>query len=125
MIYLDTHVLVWLFAKTENMFSDKARDTIENNELFISPIVILELEYLYEIDRISEHASTIISYLQKQLGIKICGKPFEEIIVSSLAQKWTRDPFDRIITAHAMTQDARLLTKDRNILKHYRKAVWD
>ncbi|MCF7950382.1 MAG: hypothetical protein K9L57_01970 [Spirochaetaceae bacterium] len=38
--------------------------------------------------------------------------------------KWTRDPFDRLITAQADIQAASLLTKDGTIRTHYPKAVW-
>ena len=38
--------------------------------------------------------------------------------------KWTRDPFDRIITAQAELCGAKLLTKDRTIHNYYVNAAW-
>ena len=38
--------------------------------------------------------------------------------------KWTRDPFDRLITAQAAVDDSPLLTKDDTIHTYYPKAVW-
>jgi PIN domain nuclease of toxin-antitoxin system len=38
---------------------------------------------------------------------------------------WTRDPFDRIITAQDMVSHAPLITKDGAILSHYKRAIWD
>ena len=38
--------------------------------------------------------------------------------------KWTRDPFDRMIAAHAITHDHDLLTKDESILAHCKNAFW-
>ena len=63
MIYLDSHLVVWLYQKEFSLISRKAIDMLENNELSISPIIMLELEYLYEVGRIKEHAQIIIDYL--------------------------------------------------------------
>jgi PIN domain nuclease of toxin-antitoxin system len=38
---------------------------------------------------------------------------------------WTRDPFDRLIAAHAILADATLLTADRTILANLPQAAWD
>ena len=48
MIYLDTHVVVWLYAGLTEKFSDPTRELINSHEITISPIVRLELQYLYE-----------------------------------------------------------------------------
>ena len=37
---------------------------------------------------------------------------------------WTRDPFDRLIVANAITDGVRLLTVDENIQKHFQNAFW-
>jgi len=41
-----------------------------------------------------------------------------------LDTRWTRDPFDRLIVGLAALAGSALLTKDRTIRKHYRKATW-
>lgn len=38
---------------------------------------------------------------------------------------WTRDPFDRLIVAHALAHRATLLTADETIRAHSRTARWD
>lgn len=37
---------------------------------------------------------------------------------------WTRDVFDRLITAEAETSGFVPITKDKNIRANYEKAVW-
>ncbi|HLG72825.1 MAG TPA: type II toxin-antitoxin system Phd/YefM family antitoxin [Chloroflexota bacterium] len=37
---------------------------------------------------------------------------------------WTRDPFDRLIAAHALATDTPLLTKDETIRQHLPLAWW-
>ena len=124
MIYLDTHVAVWLYAGQINQLSGRAKDLINNNEVLISPIVRLELQYLFEIQRITDSAKQIISDLSDRIGLKICDKNFNTIISNALDYSWTRDPFDRIIVANADINHNILITKDQNILNNYKKAAW-
>jgi len=50
--YLDTNVVVWLAENRLTRVSQKALDVLERADLLISPMVLLELEYLSEIKRI-------------------------------------------------------------------------
>jgi len=110
-LYLDTHIVVWLRQKELEKFSPKALEAIEQaSQLFISPMVELELKFLHEIGRIT--------------GLKIDDRSFSEVIQKAMLIDWTRDPFDRIIVAHTMSQESKLLTKDEKILNHFHDAVW-
>jgi PIN domain nuclease of toxin-antitoxin system len=53
MIYLGTHVVVWFYAGDKNKLTQSGIDLINANDLLISPIVQLELQYLLEIKRIT------------------------------------------------------------------------
>lgn len=74
MIYLDTHIVVWLYAGLTAKLSDCAKHLINENELYISPIVRLELQYLYEIGRITEKSDDIVLELVSCLDLKVCKK---------------------------------------------------
>ena len=124
MLFLDTHVLVWLYKGTRELFSEKAQQELQKDELVISPIVLLELQYLYEAKKIRVNGEAIVSDLQKATGVRVASHDGEAVMRTALSLTWTRDPFDRIIVAHAMSQTAKLLTKDRNILRHYAQSVW-
>lgn len=124
MIYLDTHIVVWLYAGQIEKFSRQVRDLINDNEIYISPIVRLELQYLYEIQRLTVEANAILSDLSSRIGLKVCDKPFNTIISQALVSAWTRDPFDRIIVANADLHHNILISKDRTILKYYSHARW-
>ena len=56
MIYIDTHIVVWLYAGQVEKLSDQAKDLLNDNEIQISPIVRLELQYLNDIKRITASA---------------------------------------------------------------------
>lgn len=87
-------------------------------------MVLLELQYLYEIERISELPDVILNDLTVEVGIQILNHSLAEIIRESMTQTWTRNRFDRMITAHAIVADLELATKDQTIRKYYRQAFW-
>ena len=124
MIYLDTHVVVWLYAGEIDRFTPSGKDILDKEMLVISPIVQLELEYLRETDRITVESALILETLGATIGLALCDRPFLDVVLASIRQNWTRDPFDRLIVAHAMTRNARLLTKDRTLHDHYPLACW-
>ena len=124
MIYLDTHVVVWLYAGKVENFSEQAKELINGHEVFISPVVRLELQYLFEIQRTTVEANEIVFDLSDRIGLKICDKSFNTIVSGALDFSWTRDPFDRIIVANAGINNNILVTKDQNILENYEKAMW-
>jgi PIN domain nuclease of toxin-antitoxin system len=43
-IYLDTHVVVWLYAGDLELLPQEVRELLEGEELVISPMVELELQ---------------------------------------------------------------------------------
>ena len=124
MIYLDSHVIIWLYQKELKLIPTNVLNIIENNDVYISPIVTLELEYLFEIGKIKEHAQPLVDYLSLVLGLQMSNLDFNKVIEAAINDRWTRDPFDRIITAHAKCHNAVLITKDSDIQRHYVKAVW-
>ncbi len=124
-IFVDTHVVVWLYIGNIELFSKTVLEKIRKNELYISPVVKLELRYLYEIGKINEKPEKILKSLNKEIGLKESDDNFIEIINEAVKLDWTRDPFDRIITAQAKIRDLRLLTKDQTILSNYQLAFWD
>ena len=124
MIYLDTHVAAWLYAGETELISPRARALIEQEELRVSPLVSLELEYLREIGRLTASGRSVMRALTTKLGVQVCDVPLQKVIDSAMDQTWTRDPFDRLIVGHAAAASSILVTKDRSIRKHYRRAVW-
>lgn len=119
MIYLDTHIVVWLFAGFSGKLSQETRELINQHELFISPFVRLELQYLYETQRVTVDSAAITTDLAARLGLMVCDKELNKIVSQALAFAWTRDPFDRLIVAHASLDNNMLISQDRNIRNHY------
>ena len=124
MTYLDTHVVVWLFAGEVAKLSKTASDEIEKNDILVSPAVLLELQFLHEIKRLKPTASAIMTALAKEIGLCVCELSFTTVVDGAISEDWIRDPFDRLIVGHASANDASLVTKDETIRGHYRHAIW-
>ncbi len=125
MIYLDTHVILWLYLRKGEGLSDRARQLIEYEDIVvISPMVLLELDYLHEIGRTKLGSSQVFDYLCQRIDLQLCQKAFVDVVGKASRLSWTRDPFDRMITAQAAIDQKSLITKDKIIRKNYEHAVW-
>lgn len=124
MIFLDTHVAAWLFAGALKLLSPKGRERLAKDDLWISPMAGLELQFLYEIGRTTRPADEVLAFLQERLSVTVCHAPFSQVAAEARQLVWTRDPFDRLIVAQAKIHGAPLLTKDRSIHQHYDDAIW-
>ena len=123
-MYLDTHVVAWLYANQVDLLSERVRRCLEEQEIFVSPMVLLELDFLSEIGRISEGGSRIYENLHARIGLKVCPLEFSRVVEAASLQTWTRDPFDRVIVGHAAASGGELATRDEIIHRHYDRAVW-
>lgn len=124
MVFLDTHIVCWLYAGETQHISPNALKAIENNPLLVSPMVDLELQYLFEIDRISLPANEVLSALQADIGLQVADDSFQFIVQQSKPLNWTRDPFDRVIVGHAHYKKIPLITRDKTIHQHFKQIIW-
>ncbi len=122
--YLDTHVVVWLYDGLLERLPRAVKTSLERDRLLVSPMVYLEIQFLFEIGRMTDPAAAVRQALERAIGLEACDQPFGEVVTASLGQDWTRDPFDRLIVAQASLRSAPLITKDRHIRKHYSRAYW-
>ena len=70
--YLDTHVAVWLHDGLVHKLTSAARREIERSELRISPMVYIELHYLFRRKRTGVDAPGLYANLNGTFGISIC-----------------------------------------------------
>lgn len=125
MIYLDTHVILWLYLRKGEGLSGRAQQLIEYEPIIlISPIILLELDYLHEIGRTTLGLAHVFNYLHQRIDLQVCQKSFIDVVRKASQLSWTRDPFDRIITAQSAIDRNTLITKDKVIQEHYEYAVW-
>jgi PIN domain nuclease of toxin-antitoxin system len=124
-VYLDTHVVVWLAAGKTSQITSRAQAVVDSADLLLSPMVLMELEYLYELKRIRLRGRDLFQKVAHETGLRLCDLPFPSISDAALDEKWTRDPFDRLIVAQAKANGfAPLLSADEQIRTYYPRTVW-
>jgi len=124
MIFLDTHAVIWLYSGQLDLFNPKILKLINTEQVCISHIVKLEIQYLYEIKRVKYESNLIIDTLIDEIGLMFSDNNFDSIVRQALQLSFTRDPYDRIIVADASINNSKLISKDRNLKKHYKNTIW-
>lgn len=122
--HLDTHVVAWLYAGVVERFPAPVRERLESDELAVSPMVGLELQYLYEIGRLTVGPGPVLADLARRLGLRLLDASLDAVARQAHELSWTRDPFDRMLVAHAVLDDAELVTADRTLRANVPRAVW-
>jgi PIN domain nuclease of toxin-antitoxin system len=79
---------------------------------------------MHEIGRARDPVPTMLAALRQSLGLEIADVSLAELAHTAMGLSWTRDPFDRMISAHAIVADAPLITADRTILDNLSLASW-
>jgi len=124
-IHLDTHTLCWLYNGAIDQLSRVAREEISKASVIaIAPVVELELQFLKEIGRFRDTPEQVLQALGRDLGLVVSVTPYRSVVAIARSLQWTHDPFDRLIAAQAICDEAILLTKDRLIRQHCPNALW-
>jgi PIN domain nuclease of toxin-antitoxin system len=82
------------------------------------------MDYLHEIGCTTLGSTQVFNYLHQRINLQVCQKAFFDVVHAASRLSWTRDPFDRLITAQSAIEQNSLITKDKTILEHYEYAVW-
>jgi PIN domain nuclease of toxin-antitoxin system len=124
MILIDTHVALWLYAGEIGRIPTPVQQRIEDEELRYSPVVALELAYLHQVGRVTVPPQDIVSELALKLGLSEVDESFSRICLAASDLDWTRDLFDRLLSAHSLLSGLDLVTKDRTIRENLSSAWW-
>lgn len=66
----------------------------------------------------------MLAALRQSIGLEVVDVSFAELVDTAVGVTWTRDPFDRLLSAHAIVADIPLITADLTILDHLPLATW-
>ena len=125
-LYVDTHIVIWLCEGLVGKLTPAASRALESSPIQISPIVLVELEYLFEIKRILKPPLALLDQLQTLIGLRMSEYAFPAVARAALLETWTRDPFDQIIVAQARSDGySGLVSADAKIQEHYSKTIWN
>ena len=113
-ILLDTNAFLWL--ERDHPRSRVLRRSA--GRLYVSPATLLELQFLCEIGRIRLKAGVQVDDLSTSLRCAVDDPPAAAWFAAAQSLSWTRDPFDRLIVAHAKYRGWKLATGDGLILQN-------
>jgi PIN domain nuclease of toxin-antitoxin system len=127
MVLLDTHALVWALVDPGKL-SKKATETISNvnSQIFVSAASAWEISTKVRIGKMPE---AVVLEMQLEQSLLVAG--FQEIPISIkdalLAGRLEgkhRDPFDRMIAAHALALDILVVSIDPKLDEFGVRRIW-
>ena len=120
-ILLDTHFLIWLTLKSRQLSKFPWLDRYR--PWSVSPISLLEIQYLSEVDRLEVRNPEFTEQVQNDPRFIVDEIPLLSLVRQALDLSWTRDPFDRLLTAHSIARRIPFCTTDRMIRTHHQLVV--
>jgi PIN domain nuclease of toxin-antitoxin system len=107
---LDTNAIIWL-----HLGHPRSRPLQRHpGRLSISPASVLELQYLTEAGKLALRGG--VMDLAHDPAWVLDDPPSADWFEEATDVTWTRDPFDRLLVAHARVRGWRLATGDRLLL---------
>ena len=111
MILLDTNALIWVDAGHPRSRALTRR----HDRLYISPASLLELQFLHEVGRLRLPGDGVQRLVEDDRWL-LDEPPAGSWFLRAAELGWTRDPFDRLLVAHAQVRRWRLATADTRLL---------
>jgi PIN domain nuclease of toxin-antitoxin system len=116
-ILLDTNALIWL-----EQGHARSRVLLDlERQLYVSPATLLELQFLIEVGRIRLRGGTLERLANDDRWL-VDDPPAAAWFNQAHDLSWTRDPFDRLLVAHASLRGWRFATADTALLKRLKPA---
>jgi PIN domain nuclease of toxin-antitoxin system len=114
-ILLDTNALIWL-----EQGHARSRVLLDlERQLYVSPATLLELQFLIDVGRIRLRGGTLERLANDDRWL-VDDPPAAAWFNQAHDLSWTRDPFDRLLVAHARLRGWRFATADTALLKRFK-----
>ncbi len=111
MILLDTNAFIWLEA------GHPRAAPLGAGPFALSPASVLELAYLVELGKLRPSQPDFLAALGDHPFIRIDNIHASPWFLRAATLTWTRDPFDRLIAAHALHRGWKLATGDARLVR--------
>ncbi len=122
-LLLDTHAALWWLADDDRIGEDVIRHlTDDTNQVLISAVVVWEVTIkrsLGKLEAPKDLAPTLLNAGAQSLPVTL------EHAAAVEKLPWRhRDPFDRLLVAQALTEDAAIVSRDEPLSEYGVAIVW-
>lgn len=113
-LLLDTHALLWWLADAPEL-GEAARDLIANQdtEVLVSVVSLWEITIKARLGKLEASLDDILTVMPDQ-GFRRIGVEDAHLTVLSRMPHHHRDPFDHLLIAQAIVEDAAFMSQDAN-----------
>lgn len=118
---LDTHFLLWIVVGAPRL--DEFDWLGRYAPWGVSPLSFLEIQYLSEVGRVEVDIEAFTTAVMEDPRFVVDEVPLVALMRHSLSLGWTRDPFDRLLSAHSAARRVPLCSADRRIREHHQFTV--
>ena len=115
---LDTHFLIWITLGSPE--AEKYPWLASYRPWGVSPISLLEVQYLAEIGRLEVLQPDFTDALSGDRRFALDEAPLLPLVRRAFDMTWTRDPFDRLLAAHSSIRRLPFCTVDHVMREHHR-----
>jgi PIN domain nuclease of toxin-antitoxin system len=123
-LLLDTHFVIWLATDTGRINrAERAVLAKADNALIVSVISLWEIRIKWNtLDRFGNRKGELSPEAAVELAtdrnMQLVSLLPDDVIARLVPPPAHRDPFDEMLLMHAQKLDAKLLTRDRDLLEH-------
>lgn len=126
-LLLDTHAFIW-WDSAPNKLSSQVLALCQDrqNVLWFSVASIWEMQIKLQLGKLqlTLPLKEIIGSQQRTNGIELLPITFEHVLALESLPAHHKDPFDRLLVAQAIVEDAVLVSADPNIARYAVRVVW-
>lgn len=126
-LLLDTHTFIWWDSQPEQL-SDQALDLLTDatNELILSVASLWEIQIKRQLGKLRLHSPLSEILVQQQLTNNLVVLPIvsEHVLALDQLPPHHKDPFDRILIAQAICEQALLVSTDAAFAAYPVKTIW-
>ena len=113
-LLLDTHALLWWLADDDRL-GPRARELIEDpgNDVLISVVSLSEIVVKVRVGKLEADIREVADTVPSE-GFTLLDISTAHLLTLARLPMHHRDPFDHLLMAHAIEEDATFISEDRN-----------
>jgi PIN domain nuclease of toxin-antitoxin system len=117
-LLLDTHALLW-WLTDDGQLSGQARELVEDpgNDVLISMVSLWEITVKTRVGKLEADIRQIMDAVQQE-GFTLLDIGIAHLVTLAGLPMHHRDPFDHLLIAQAITEDATFISEDRNTVRY-------